>query len=52
MIGKYELQRWLDTLPADDCIYIDEGGLSLLSETGASIEIGGIGPDSFDETGT
>jgi hypothetical protein len=35
--------RWLQTLPADDAIYIDEGGLSLVSEKDgeAYLEVGG-----------
>jgi len=41
MISKSELQRWLDTLPADVGISVDEGGLTLLSEDGDYIEVGG-----------
>lgn len=34
---------WLRTLPADDAIYIDEGGLNLMSEMDpdAYLEVGG-----------
>lgn len=46
MMGKKEIQAWLDTLPDDSSVAIDEGGLSLVEidgegmETEAYLEIG------------
>ncbi len=48
MITKQEIQEWLDTLPADDTVGIDEGGLTLVSSSGAYLEVGGE-PDEDDE---
>jgi hypothetical protein len=41
MIAKTELEKWLSKLPADDGVFVDEGGLTLYSQTGNYIEVGG-----------
>jgi hypothetical protein len=49
MIGKPELQAWLNTLDDDDCIGIDDGGLSLVVlDSNAYYEIGGM-PEKEEE---
>jgi len=42
-INVKDVIKWLQTLSADDAIYIDEGGLSLVSENDgeAYLEVGG-----------
>jgi hypothetical protein len=40
MMAKREIQAWLDTLPADALIGIDDGGLALETTTGY-LEVGG-----------
>lgn len=53
MISKAEAKRWIDTIPDDSGIAIDEGGLCLVEidahgvETGACLEVGGI-PEEDD----
>lgn len=43
MIAKSELQAWLNNLPPNDVIGIDDGGLALVSmHYGAHLEVGGI----------
>lgn len=39
--------KWLKTLSADDAVYIDEGGLTLMSENDpdAYLEVGGESDD-------
>ena len=65
MIDKQELIRWLNTLPEDADVAIDEGGLTLVEvefipnhnpdyqgpyeETGAYLEVGGIPLGDEDE---
>jgi len=46
-----EVIRWLKTLPADDAVYIDENGLTLLSESDeeAYLEVGGEPGLKYDE---
>jgi hypothetical protein len=47
MMSVDELKDWLNTLPADALVAIDEGGLSLVEVDGeASIEIGGVEDES------
>ena len=54
MIAKNELKAWLNTLPDDSSVAIDDGGLTLVEidssteETGNYIEIGGT-PVEDDE---
>lgn len=46
MIKVSELRKWLDTLPQDENVGIDEGGLILYTELGdAHIEVGGLPDD-------
>lgn len=40
-MNREELLAWLSKLPADCGVWIDEGGLTLVAETGAYLEIGG-----------
>jgi len=54
MMSKKEIERWLETLPDDADVAIDDGGLMLVeinaegSQGDAYIEVGGI-PDDWDE---
>lgn len=51
MITKAELRGWLETLPDDELVYVEEGGLSLRAyASSAYIEVGG-NPDEeeFEE---
>lgn len=41
MLSKKELEAWLATLPADVVVWVDEGGLTLCSDTGGYLEVGG-----------
>lgn len=42
MITVTELKRWLSELPADESVYIDEGGLTLRAyRTSSYYEVGG-----------
>jgi len=43
MISKQELMQWLETLPDDAEVGIDDGGLTLQVESGEEwIEVGGM----------
>lgn len=42
MIDKEELERWLSTLPPGTGVSVDDGGLTLVTEDGAWLEVGGI----------
>lgn len=44
--------KWLKTLSADDAIYVDEGGLTLMSENDpdAYLEVGGFQEEPVFET--
>ena len=49
MMSVREVKRWLDTLDPDECVGVDEGGLTLVNETGkAYLEVGGL-PDPDDD---
>lgn len=43
--------KWLKTLSADDAVYVDEGGLTLMSENDpdAYLEVGGLQEQEEDE---
>lgn len=43
MITAKELKRWINTLPKDAQVYVDDGGLTLLVDVDseAYLEIGG-----------
>jgi hypothetical protein len=51
MITVKELKRWLNTLPKNDSVGIDEGGLQLVSlkRPDAYYEIGGYAGEEDDE---
>jgi hypothetical protein len=42
MIDKEELERWLATLPEGASVGVDDGGLTLVAEGGACLEVGGM----------
>ncbi len=46
MTDKEEIERWLATLPEGTGVGIDDGGLTLVTEDGAYLEVGGV--DSKD----
>lgn len=50
MILVKELKQWLDTLPEDDEVYIDENGTTLCAmlECDAYLEVGGDPVDEED----
>ncbi len=48
MLTKQELTQWLESISDEDGIYIDDAGLTLCSESGAYIEVGGE-PQDEDE---
>lgn len=48
-IAAAELRRWIDSLPEDSEVAIDEGGLTLMETGGdAYLEVGGIPLESED----
>lgn len=54
MMTKTEVKDWLDSLPDDSDIAIDDGGLALVEvrdgkETGAYCEVGGTPEDTEDD---
>lgn len=50
MMKVSELKKWLQSLPDDAVVGIDEGGLSLETEDGENwLEIGGLVEDDEDE---
>ena len=48
MMTVEEIRNWLSTLPPDEGVWIDEGGLILVSD-GAYLEVGGE-PDEENAT--
>ncbi len=43
MVSKKELQNWLETLPSDAMVGVDEGGLILeVQDSEAYYEVGGM----------
>ena len=54
MTVKNELLSWIDSLPDDAGIYIDDGGLALRCDVapGAYLEVGGIADDLVLEDNT
>jgi len=44
MMTVCDIQRWLGTLKADECVWIEEGGLMLETGEGNYLEVGGA-PD-------
>lgn len=49
MLSKQELREWLDSVDDEDGIFIDEGGLTLCSESGVCIEVGGDPDEESDD---
>lgn len=55
MIAKKELVEFIDSLPDDSNVAVDDGGLTLVEidrngeETGACIEVGGIPLDDDED---
>ena len=52
MMAVDEIKRWLDTLPPNDSVGVDEGGLQLVShqDPDAWLEIGGMPlPEDLEE---
>ena len=48
MIAASQIARWLNSIPSDTLIWIDEGGLTLCTEGGACLEIGGEAHEDID----
>lgn len=52
MITVKELKEWLNTLPDEESVGIDDGGLILIAELGdAYLEVGGMPDDDIEGDG-
>lgn len=55
MVSVKELRAWLDTLPEDSSVGVDDGGLTLIEvnaegdETAAYYEVGGLPGSIFGD---
>jgi len=52
MMGKEQIIDWLNTLPEEACVGVDDGGLCLRvdCDPGAYLEIGGMPEEDGDDT--
>lgn len=42
MMAKEDIAAWLETLPPDTGVGVDDGGLTLVAANGAYLEVGGV----------